>query len=1142
LVEVRTLKPTVETLVSLWDHRRREGTPASAEELCRDCPELLADLRRRLAGLQAMEQFLQPATTDPDIADPGAGLHAITPPLPHPQSGPARLPQVHGYEVLGELGKGGMGVVYQARHCKLGRLVALKMIKAGANAEAEDLQRFRGEAEAVARLQHRHIVQVFEVGEHQGTPYCALEFCGGGSLEKKLAGTPLPPFDAARLVQQLAEGVAAAHAKEIIHRDLKPANVLLAEDGTPKVTDFGLAKRLDTDVRLTQSGAVMGSPPYMPPEQARGGRTGPLADVYALGATLYELLTGRPPFKAATVMDTLLQVINEEPVPPARLNPRVPRDLETICLKCLHKDPLRRYGSASALAEDLGQFLAGLPINGRPVGRVERTWKWMRRHPAAAALIAALVLLVTGSSAVAVWYTNDQADRAIQETLRVAEEKQKEQLRLAEKKQEVLQKELVVQGGLKQAAELKTKALWRQAEKTLKQQLDLLGPAGDAQLRKQVETALVHLAVVEHLDRIRSERIMPVEGNLNYAAAAPRYAAAFVEQRLDITGGEETTLVQGLQRSPLRDYLLAALDDWLVIERDPALRSRLCQLTAKITGHAWREELRALWDDADGLVELLDRVPPQQMTVALLIGLCNRIERLGGDGVVLLERARLRHPADFWVWFELGVAYSHRGGEYASQADGALIGALAIRQDSAVVWTSLGHIIHVSKDLAGAIAAYKEAIRLDPNLAQPHFNLGNALQDSQDLAGAIAAYKQAIDLDPNFPLAHFNLGDALHARKDLASAIAAFKEGLRLDPKDAKAHNNLGIALHDSKDLAGAIAAYKKAIDLDPKYAKARNNLGLALRGSQDLAGAIAAHKKAIELDPKDAKAHTNLGVALYDSKDLPGAIAAYQEAIHLDPKIPDAHFNLGVALNAGKDLAGAIAAFKEGLRLDPKDAKAHAALGIILRLHGSLQESVKALTEAGRLLPNDGGIQAQLQISTRWLQLNQRLPDILVGKDNLANAAEAVEFAYFCKQPFQKQYVLALKLYKEVFVAYPKLEAALRYNAACAAVLLAAGQDVAVVPLEKWAAQLRTEARQWLLADLAILRKFAQSDLPAQRNQALDRLAQWKGDPDLASVRDDKELAQLPAAERHAWQQFWADVEQLLTRPVSPRGSNSSN
>jgi WD40 repeat protein/tRNA A-37 threonylcarbamoyl transferase component Bud32 len=316
------------------------------------------------------------------------------------QAASPAVTSVPGYDIVGELGRGGMGVVYKARHLKLDRLVALKMILAGGHAGEADLARFRTEAQAVARLQHPNVVQVYEVGEHEGKPFLALEFCGGGSLDKKLAGTPLSPREAAALVEVLARAVQAAHAKGIVHRDLKPANVLLAEDGTPKITDFGLAKKLD-EAGQTQSGAIMGTPSYMAPEQAGGKSTqiGPATDVYALGGILYECLTGRPPFKAATALDTMMQVVSDDPVPPTQLQSKTPRDLETICLKCLNKEPGKRYASALELADDLRRFVEGHPILARPVGVVEKAVKWMKRRPVVAALTGAVCLAMAAGMA-----------------------------------------------------------------------------------------------------------------------------------------------------------------------------------------------------------------------------------------------------------------------------------------------------------------------------------------------------------------------------------------------------------------------------------------------------------------------------------------------------------------------------------------------------------------------------------------------------------------------------------------------------------------------------------------------------------------------------------------------------------------------
>src|SRR4051812_24667173 len=342
---------------------------------------------------------------------------------------PQPVPVIPGYRVEGELGRGGMGVVYRARQVRLNRDVALKMILAGRHAGAEAAARFLAEAEAVAQLQHPNIVQIFHIDEHDGFPYFEMEYVGGGSLAARLDGTPRPPRQAARLVETLAGAMAEAHRRGVVHRDLKPANILLTTEGVPKVADFGLAKLLDAESGLTRTGSILGSPSYMAPEQAEGKTkdVGPAADLYALGAILYELLTGRPPFRGATVLETLQQVKTVEPVPPSRLVPGTPRDAETIALKCLQKDPGKRYGSATTLAEDLRRFQAGVPIVARPVGSVERTWRWCRRNPVLAGSLGATAAALVAVAALATAFAVNQAEarkesnRRLQESrLRVA--------------------------------------------------------------------------------------------------------------------------------------------------------------------------------------------------------------------------------------------------------------------------------------------------------------------------------------------------------------------------------------------------------------------------------------------------------------------------------------------------------------------------------------------------------------------------------------------------------------------------------------------------------------------------------------------------------------------------------------------------
>jgi hypothetical protein len=320
------------------------------------------------------------------------------PTLPAPPALPAAAARVPGYEILRELGRGGMGVVYLARQEGLDRAVALKMILHGGHAGADELGRFRAEAQAIARLKHPNIVQVYAVGAHDGLPYFAMEYCGGDSLARAFAERRPSPRDAADLVARLARGVGAAHASGIVHRDLKPGNVLLADGGTPKITDFGLAKQLGDDSGLTRSGTVLGTPSYMAPEQAAGDThaVGPAADVWALGAILYEALTGRPPFGGATAAETLDHVRHREPVPPRRFDPSLVPDLEAVALKCLEKDPAARYARATDLADDLERWLRGEPVAAHRRGFLYWAGKLLRRHrrkaAAAAAALAALAV------------------------------------------------------------------------------------------------------------------------------------------------------------------------------------------------------------------------------------------------------------------------------------------------------------------------------------------------------------------------------------------------------------------------------------------------------------------------------------------------------------------------------------------------------------------------------------------------------------------------------------------------------------------------------------------------------------------------------------------------------------------------------
>jgi WD40 repeat protein/serine/threonine protein kinase len=389
-------------------------------------PEIADDLAAFFADYAKAEDAAAP------LRPPGDAVEATTlsPGDPSPDyhrdcvapGGVSRgvLPRPFGdYELLGEIARGGMGVVYKARQISLSRTVALKMILAGQLASPADVQRFHNEAEAAANLDHPNIVPIYEVGERDGQHYFSMGYVEGTSLAAVVRESPLSGNQAATIVKTIAEAIQYAHQKGILHRDLKPSNVLVDSGGQPRVTDFGLAKRLEGGSELTGTGQVLGTPSYMPPEQAEGKvrSIGPASDIYSLGAILYELLTGRPPFRAATPLDTILQVIADEPVSPRQLQPKTPRDLETICLKCLEKEPVRRYEAARGLADDLHRFLSGKPIAARPVGKLESGWRWCRRNPMVAGLTAAVAATLIAGSVVSAWFAIEAGQNATNEKL-----------------------------------------------------------------------------------------------------------------------------------------------------------------------------------------------------------------------------------------------------------------------------------------------------------------------------------------------------------------------------------------------------------------------------------------------------------------------------------------------------------------------------------------------------------------------------------------------------------------------------------------------------------------------------------------------------------------------------------------------------
>jgi eukaryotic-like serine/threonine-protein kinase len=395
-------------LLNQWDEFRRRGEEPPADWTRAIDPDLGEELQRRIERRKRLGALLDLTDRDaPRAAEPYAPL-----------------PSFPGHQTLSKIGRGGMGDVYQARDLDLDRIVAIKTIAEGRFAAPDQRERFRAEARAIARLHHPNIVTIHAIGDHADQPYLILEYAAGGSLADRLAQKPIAPREAAELLETLASAVDAAHKAGVVHRDLKPSNILLTAAGIPKVSDFGLAKLLDGDDGRTVTGQVLGSPSFMAPEQAEGRshQVGPAADVYALGSILYQALTGRPPFLGESQLETLKLVVSNDVVAPCRLRPDVPRDLDTICLKCLEKDPSRRYPNALALADDLRRHLEGRPILARRINPIERAWRWCRRNPglatASLASAALMVLLIAGASTSAVVF-RDQRNQIASDLVRI---------------------------------------------------------------------------------------------------------------------------------------------------------------------------------------------------------------------------------------------------------------------------------------------------------------------------------------------------------------------------------------------------------------------------------------------------------------------------------------------------------------------------------------------------------------------------------------------------------------------------------------------------------------------------------------------------------------------------------------------------
>ena len=864
----------------------------------------------------ALPDGTEPGATDPDATEGPGG------------PGPAQpsAAGVPGYEILGVLGQGGMGVVYRARQIRLNRLVALKMIRGGRAGDVQ-LERFRIETEAVAHLRHPNVVQIYDVGEAGGLPFCALELLEGGTLAQRLAGTPRPAREAAELAAALARAVHAAHQAGIVHRDLKPSNVLFDRDGTPKVTDFGLAKRIEDDSGHTATGQVLGTPSYMAPEQARGqnAAVGPPADVYALGAVLYEMLTGRPPHRGTTPMETVLMVIDREPVPPSRLQVRVPRDLETICLTSLRKEPARRYASAEALAEDLGRFLAGEPIRARPTPAWERGLKWARRHPS-----TALLSVLAATAALAL----------LAETIRHREASLREDRRVAaaglaaldslgraqgQAARGELDDALATLAGLqgKLQAEPRLAAERGRAEALLAGVRRGLADRSAGEAARAARQAA--RASFERFLGLRDEAIfrdIPFTGL--GASDTPGAARESARAALAVFGPGGADVLGALTKSEQDDVAAGSYQVTLILAEatarplpgeDPARQAREA-LTILDRLAATRSPDKAYFlrratcldrlGDARAARAARDRAatfPPGDPSTRVMVGqeLCRRGDWSAAAGE--FDAALQAQPNLFWAQCLAAICYLNARPARPAEAKAALTACLQQRPGTPWLYLLRGH-------------AYGEMGALTRGVADRLPDQAAALkaQAEAQFEAAEADDRRALDsgLEGDLRYALFMNRGVLRFRRDRPEEAAAdFREAVALAPGRYNAYASLAQALAEAGRPAEAIGQLDLAIARDPGRASLYRDRAAIRLGPGDpppaaLDAALADLAEAARREPPGTRAaasdHARRGQLLIRAGRPADALEAGDAALAIAPDLPAAQLVRAAALLERKE------------------------------------------------------------------------------------------------------------------------------------------------------------------------------------------------------------------------------------------------
>ncbi len=717
------------------------------------------------------------------------------------------------YRILRPHARGGLGEVFVAHDEELHREVALKEIQPQHSDHPESRARFLLEAEITGGLEHPGIVPVYGLGVYPGgRPFYAMRFIKGESLKDAInrfhqaGATRRDAGERSLALRQLlrrfidvCNAIAYAHSRGVIHRDLKPQNVMLGPYGETLVVDWGLAKSLGrhdaaaglaeatwlpaptTDSGLTQLGAVAGTPEYMSPEQAAGKlqELGPATDVYSLGATLYCLLTGKPPVHGVDTIETLVQVQTGEFPPPRQVNPRVPAALEAICLKALAKQPAHRYPSARELAREVDRWLADEAVAAHRERWWQRAARWARHHQVATAAgtAAVLVALLLGGAGALAW----QREQARREA---------EQARQAEQQRQT------VQTTLQEALRLRSQGRWDSGRTLLRHAEEQLGEKGPEELRAQVAQARRQLELVARLDDIRLQAATIVEGKLNTAGADRDYATVFAETGLGTDEESAEVVAQRIRDSGIAAELVATLDAWSVFAVQGSRARWVLAIARQVDPDpVWRDQARdpAVLSDRKALERLAAQTLAPDQSPQLVLAVSVRLARIGGDARGLLRQAWQRHPDDFLITFQLSVALYEQK-EYAETA-AYCRAALALRPTSATVHNNLGIALDLQGKWEEAIQELRHAVQLDPQYASPHYSLGKVLYQQGKHEEANQEIRLAIQLDPKSAIYHNGLGTVLHAQRKDEESIREHRLAMQLDPKYAGPHHGLGNVL-----------------------------------------------------------------------------------------------------------------------------------------------------------------------------------------------------------------------------------------------------------------------------------------------------------------------------------------------------------